>query len=94
MKVLQYKLSHVYPIFLYHNQFCKDIVVLLYDDDTVDVGYNKQVVEVDNITYHIVHNNHWLNLKLNGIANYFLFPYQLSDVFAKIKTFCQSVKKF
>ena len=34
------------------------LVVLLYDDDNVDVGYNQQVVEFDNMMHHVVHNNH------------------------------------
>ena len=26
--------------FIYHNQFCKGFVVLFYDEDNIDVGYN------------------------------------------------------
>ena len=43
------------PIFLYHNQFNKEVVLLLYHDDTVGIGYNQQF---DNTIYRVVHNNH------------------------------------
>ena len=62
------------PIFIYHNQFCKDLVVLLYHENTVNVGYNYQV-EVDNTMYHVVHDNHWLILTLHNIANYVLVSF-------------------
>ena len=65
---------------------------MFYGEDTVDVGYNKKVVEVDNNMYNVVHNNHWLNLTRNDIDNYVLFPYQLSAVFVHIISFFQLVK--
>ena len=68
--------------------------MFLYDEDTVDVGYNQQVVEVDNTIYYVIHDNHWLKLMLNDITNYFLFPYHLSAVFVKILCFCQLAEKF
>ena len=45
--------------FFYYIQFCKVLIVFFYDDDTVDIGYNKQVVDVDNTMYHVFHNIHW-----------------------------------
>ena len=51
--------------FTYHNQFCKELAMLLYHNDTVDVGYNYQV---DNTMNHVVHGNNWLNLMLNENA--------------------------
>ena len=39
--------------------------MLFYDNDTVEVGYNKKVVEVDNTMYHVFHNNNRLNYILN-----------------------------
>ena len=80
--------------FIYHNWFCKEIIVLLYDADTVDVDYNKQVVGVDNMMYHVVHDNNVLNLSLNEISNYVLFTYHLSPVFVQILCFCQLVNNF
>ena len=68
--------------------------MLFYDNVTFDVGYNKQLFEVDNMRYHVVHDNHWLNLTLNKIANYVLCNYLLSAVFVKILCFCKLVKHF
>ena len=78
--------------FFYRDHFCNQIVVLFYDDDTVDVSYNQQVVEVDNIMYHVVHDNHWLNLTINNISNYVMFPYYLRSVFVPIICLYQMVK--
>ena len=58
--------------------------MLFYDVDTVDVGYNQQVAEVDNTMYHVIHNNYWLNLTLNKIVICVLYPYHLSAVFLQI----------
>ena len=79
--------------FLCHNQFCRGIVVFLYDGYTVHVGYNQQVVEVDNTMYNVFHYNYWLDLMLNKIVNYILCPYHLSAVFLQILCFYQLVKK-
>ena len=65
---------------------------MLYDYDTLDVGYNQKLVEVENTMYCVVHNNHWLKLNLNEIVNYIMFPYYFSAVFVKILCFCQLVK--
>ena len=51
--------------------------MFLYDNDTVAFDYNQKVVKVDNMMYHVVHDNHWLNLTLNKISNYVLFSYHL-----------------
>ena len=78
--------------FSYNNQFCRATVVLLYDENTVDVGYNQRLVEVDNIMYNVVHDNYWLKLMTNKIVDYFLFLYHLSTLFVKNLCFCQSLK--
>ena len=68
--------------------------MLFYEEDTVDVGDNQQVFEVDNTTYPIVHNNHWLKLTMKDIVNYVLFPYHLSAVFVQSLCFCRSERFF
>ena len=68
--------------------------MFLYYDDTVEVGYNQHVVEVDNMMYHVVHDNHWLNLTLHKIAKHVLFPYHLSTEFVQVICFFPSVKHF
>ena len=57
---------------------------MFHEDTTVDIGYNKNVVEVDNTMYHVVHDNNLLKLNLYKISNYVLFPYHLSIVFVQI----------
>ena len=47
----------ILPLFIYRNQFCKEIVVLFYNDNNIGDGYHYQV-EFDNMMYNIVHNNH------------------------------------
>ena len=66
--------------------------MLFYEEDTVDVGYNKKMVDVDNMMYHVFHNNHRLKFTPNDIENYVLFPYHLSAVFVKTICLCQLVK--
>ena len=54
------------PPFPFRNQLCKDLVVFLYHENTVDVGYNQKV---DNTMYFGIHNKYWLKLKLQDNAN-------------------------
>ena len=68
--------------------------MLLRDEDTIDVGYTQQVVEFDITTYHVIHDNHLLNLTLHNIANCVLFPHPLNAMFVEILCFCQLVKIF
>ena len=60
-------------IFSHHNQFCKELVLLLYHDDTVDVGYNQQF---DNTMNLVVHNNRELNFTIHYNANYVMVSFQ------------------
>ena len=48
----------------------KKLVLLLYHDDTVDVGYNQQVGNTVNL---VVHDNIGLTLTLHDNANYIMF---------------------
>ena len=71
VKVFHYQYQHIYPLFIYHIQFCKELVGVFYDDDTINIGYNLHV-EVDNTINFVVRNNHWLNLMLQNITYYVL----------------------
>ena len=67
--------------YLYHNILCKEIVLLVYNEDTVEVGYNQQVVVVDNTMYHDIHDNHWFKLTLHDIDNFIMVFTPLNAMF-------------
>ena len=72
-----------FPLSIYLNNLWKELVVLLYHDDTVEVGCKYQVV-VDNT----------MNNAVYVIANYDLVLFHRSDVFVEFLYLCQLVKMF
>ena len=53
--VFHYESCNVLALFTYHNRFCKKLVELFYNDDTVDGGSVPHVV-VDNTRNCVVNN--------------------------------------
>ena len=53
--------------FPYISHLCKELVLLFYNDNTVDVGYKQQV---DNAIYIVFHDNNWWNLMIHDNANH------------------------
>ena len=51
--------------------------MLFYHDNNVDVGCYYQV-ESDNTMYHVVHYNHWLNLRFKRLPITLWFPFTKS----------------